>query len=471
MNSERSNSAKSTRKNVVKALALAVALTAWAHLPVRGATDESGDESRKPNVILILADDMGLGDLACLNGGRNRTPNLDRLKEESVWFGRAYSASPVCAPARAALLTGRYPHRTGAVTLNMEKYPELARLRKDETTMADVFRAGGYVTGLIGKWHSGLGGEYHPLARGFDEFEGFVGHLYVPSYFDYKLDVQDRTQSFANRYLTTDLSARAVDFVRRHKDEPFFLHLAHYAPHRPIEAPEERIEPYLDRGQDRKTATIYAMIEILDDGIGDLLAELDRLGLRDDTIVIFSSDNGPDPVVGPRFNLGLRGAKYTVYEGGIHVPFMIRRSRRFGPGQRDEIVHFTDVLPTLIELCNLKTPGGRKLDGHSLAPVLSAPGKGLPGRRFWQWNRAVPRYSHNAAMREGDWKLVRPSVTRNVPKGESDLRAVLYNLASDPAESRDVAAEHPERAARMAAALDAWCKEVERDRTRPATTE
>ncbi len=421
----------------------------------------------KPNVILILADDMGLGDLGCLNDGRTRTPQLDRLKGQSVWFKQAYSAAPVCAPARAALLTGRYPHRTGAVTLNMEKFPKLARIRKDETTMADVFRSSGYVTGLIGKWHSGLGREYHPLARGFDEFQGFLGHLYAPSYFDYRLDIQDRTQSFSDRYLTTDLSKRAVGFVRRHKQEPFFLHLAHYAPHRPIEAPEERITPYLDRGFDRETATVYAMIEIMDEGIGELLAELDRLGLEDNTIVIFSSDNGPDPLVNARFNLQLRGCKYTVYEGGIHVPFMVRWPKRFSPGERNDVIHFTDVLPTLIDLCELKAPSDLKLDGGSLAPVLSGEQKGLPGQRFWQWNRKVPRYSHNAAVREGDWKLVRPYVTRSIPKKKSKRPVVLYNLASDPTESRDVAGEHPERVSRMAADLEAWAKEIEEDRRRP----
>ncbi|MEM7011656.1 MAG: sulfatase-like hydrolase/transferase [Verrucomicrobiota bacterium] len=166
--------------------------------------------AEKPNVVLILADDMALEDLSSLNSGLSRTPNLDTLKSSSVWLSRAYSASPVCAPARAALLTGRFPHRTGAVTLNMKKHPKLARIQLDETTITDVFRANGYKIGLIGKWHSGLGLEYHPLSRGFDEFEGFIGHLYVPSYFDFKLDIGREIKAFPNRYLTTDLSNRAA---------------------------------------------------------------------------------------------------------------------------------------------------------------------------------------------------------------------------------------------------------------------
>ncbi len=425
---------------------------------------------KRPNVILILADDMGLGDLSCLNGDRSRTPSLDRLKAEGLWFGRAYSGSPVCVPARAALLTGRYPQRTGAVTLNTDNYPGLTRLHRDETTMADVFRAGGYRTGLVGKWHLGAGRDYHPLARGFDEFEGFVAgspaNPYVESYFRYRLDIQDRTQTFSDRYLTADLTARAVEFVRRHRDKPFFLHLAHYAPHRPLSAPKERIQPYLEQGLDEKTATVYAMIEIMDEGIGELLAELQRLDLAKDTIVIFTSDNGPDPLAGERFNADLRGTKYTVYEGGIHVPFMIRWPRRFGPGDRDTVVHFTDLLPTLVELCDLTAPRGVRLDGASFAAALTGAEPCLPAQRFWQWNRAEPRYSHNAAVRHGDWKLVRPFVTRNVPKAESDEDPLLYNLASDPRESQDLARKHPKRVASMQSALDAWCQGIERDRLR-----
>ena len=196
----------------------------------------SADE--RPNVILILADDMAIGDLSSSNGGRSRTPQLDQLAKRSVRFTQAYSASCVCAPARAALLTGRYPHRTGVVTLNMNRYPELTRLRREETTIADVLKANGYVTGLIGKWHCGLGADYHPLRRGFDEFEGFSGSQEL-SYYQYTLDVGGKTVEVKDNYLTDDLSRRAIAFVRRHRDRPFFLHLAHYAPHRPLEAPAQ----------------------------------------------------------------------------------------------------------------------------------------------------------------------------------------------------------------------------------------
>ncbi|MEW4490609.1 arylsulfatase [Thalassoglobus sp. JC818] len=442
---------------------LLFAIEAYSEVLAKSPLDQT-----RPNVILILADDMALGDLSCLNGNRTKTPHLDQLKEESVWFSQAYSGSPVCAPARAALLTGRYPHRTGVVTLNMVDYPELTRLRLDETTMADIFRKNGYRTGLIGKWHLGLGSEYHPLNRGFDVFEGFSGHLYVPNYFKYKLQVQNETQQFQDRYLTDDFTDRAINFVTQNAERPFFLHLAHYAPHRPLGAPEEKIRYFLEQGFDKQTSTVYAMIEVLDEGIGRLLYQLDELGIREQTLILFASDNGPDPVIAERFNLNLRGTKYMVNEGGIHVPLMVNWKKTFAPHVIDRPVHFTDVLPTLIEVCRLEHSPTNRLDGVSFVTSLTTES---PAERntplFWQWNRTTPRYSHNASIREGNWKLVRPFVTRNVPKGDSSEPAELFNLEQDPFETNDLSASEPELTQRMLQQLQDWSNEVESSRTRP----
>lgn len=418
-------------------------------------------QERPANVILILADDMGLGDISLHNGGLNRTPRLDRLVEESAWFTRAYSGSPVCTPSRAALLTGRYPHRTGAVTLNMQRYPELSRLHKSEKTMADVFADNGYATALVGKWHLGDGPEYHPLQRGFQEFEGFKGYDVPDNYFNYRLDIQGEYQEFSGHYLTDNLTERAIKFVERRREGPFFLHLAHYAPHRPLSAPEELIEEYRKQGFNDSTATVYAMIEIMDRGIGELLDALDRLGLRQNTIVIFASDNGPDPLEGERFNHGMRGTKYTIYEGGIHVPFLVNWPGAVEPGEHSEVIHFTDVLPTLAELCGLKLPSGLQPDGGSMAGLLLGKESKLPQYRFWQWNRGVPWYSHNAAILEGDWKLVRPYVTRGVPDGESAEKPVLYNLKEDPQEQHDLSEMEPLRYDIMRIKLEQWRREVE----------
>lgn len=435
----------------------------------RSFSGETSEAADRPNVILILADDLALGDLARRNGGISRTPNLDRLAAESVRFTQAYSASCVCAPARAALLTGRYPHRTGVVTLNMNRFPELTRLKLDETTIADVLGSNGYVTGLIGKWHCGHGDDYHPLKRGFQEFEGFSGSQDL-SYFKYTLDVAGKDVAVDDDYLTDDLSRRAIEFVRRHRERPFFLHVAHYAPHRPLEAPADLIRFYRDKGLDESTATIYAMIEVMDRGIGELLDELDRLKLSSKTLVIFASDNGPDPIPGKRFNEKRRGMKYEVYEGGIRVPLFVRWPGKLKPGDRNQAIHFIDLFPTLLEVCGIDHQPQLPIDGVSLRDVLFD-NSALPARHlFWQWNRGTPNYTHNAAVRDGRWKLVRPFVTRNIPKGDSTAPATLYRIASDRGEDADLSAGDPDRRSAMIKALEKWSASVENDRRRNRRT-
>ncbi|WPP51887.1 sulfatase-like hydrolase/transferase [Catalinimonas niigatensis] len=423
---------------------------------------------KKPNVILIMADDMGIGDLSAFNDGMSRTPHLDKLLETGVWFSQAYSASCVCTPARAALLTGRYPHRTGAVTLNMELYPTLNRIHLGIPTIADIFSENGYVTGLIGKWHTGDGPAYHPLKRGFQEFVGFKGYD-VPSYFNFKLDVQGVYQQMEDQYLTDVLTAYALDFVQKYKQQPFFLNLAYFAPHRPLDAPQKTINYYLDKGYNSNIETIYAMIEVMDQGIGKLMNALDQLGIRESTIVFFVSDNGSDPLTGERFNIKIKGEKYTVYEGGIRVLFIVQWKDRLQASVRNEMVHFTDILPTLMEICHLDTPEQLPLDGRSMSGVLFGKEEetaSIP--RFWQWNRGTPYYSHNAAMREGEWKLVRPFVTRNLPESESIEKPVLYNLKEDPYETQDVSKSHPDIYNKMCVLLEEWSRQVELDRIRSA---
>lgn len=421
-----------------------------------------------PNVIVILADDMAIGDIATFNKGITRTPTLDRLIAEGLWFDRAYSGSPVCAPSRAALLTGRYPHRTGVVSLTLSTEPMLTRLKRDETTIADIFAANGYHTGLVGKWHTGLGEGYGPVARGFQEVAVFHGSD-NGGYNRYVLHTDDdmtEKPKPQDRYLTDELNQRAIAFVRRHASEPFFLHLAHYAPHRPLQAPQEVIDPYMKAGFEQDVATIYAMIEIMDRGLGELMATLETLGLRERTLVIFASDNGPDMLVPKRFNLDLRGSKYTTYEGGIHVPFIMHWPGTIQPGKRSDLVHFTDVLPTLMEVCGLKHQPPLPIDGRSFATLLKDGATLSTPPRFWQWNRHEPNYTHNAAMRDGPWKLVKPFVTKDKIEGDSDAPLQLYNLDNDPAEAVDLATQQPVRLRTMREALDAWSRDVEKDRNR-----
>ncbi|MGB7324813.1 MAG: sulfatase-like hydrolase/transferase [Rubripirellula sp.] len=432
-----------------------------------GLTADGLSSSRPPNVILILADDLATGDLGSGDGRPSRTVHLDRLAAQSVRFSQAYSASCVCAPARAALLTGRYPHRTGVVTLNMNQYPVMTRLRRDEQTIADLLRRAGYVTGLIGKWHVGLGNGFHPLDRGFDEYEGFSGSGDA-GYYEYSLDVQGEVRRVTDRYLTDDLNDRAIDFVRRHRDQPFFLHLAHYAPHRPLEAPPENIKKFSEQGFNESTSTIYAMIEVMDRGIGRLLKELDDLDLASETVVVFASDNGPDPLTGERFNHDLRGTKYQINDGGIRVPLFVRWPGVLAPGQRNQQVHFVDLLPTILDLTGLDaTTTANPLDGQSFAGLLRDPSADFSPTRFWQWNRGRPNYTHNAAVRAGNFKLVRPFVTRGSKVQDSSLPAELYDLDSDPTESTNIAAEYPDLVQELERDLQRWSDEVENDRVRP----
>jgi arylsulfatase A len=423
---------------------------------------------QKPNVILILADDMGVGDMSYANGGISRTPNLDKLKGESVWFNSGYSASAVCAPARAALLTGKYPHRTGVVSLSMSKNPELTSLKRSETTIADMFKQNGYKTGLIGKWHLGTGEYYRPMKRGFQETAYFTG---VKTYYDYKLDINGTSKDYQGDYLTDVLTQHTLDYLDRNKNSPFFLHLAYYSPHRPLGAPEDIINYYRSKGLDENTSKVYAMIEVMDKGIGQILRKLDDLNIRENTIVIFTSDNGPDPLTGNRFNAGLTGRKYSVHEGGIRVPFLFNWKNKLAARSTDELAHFCDVVPTLIDICNLKVSKNvsNELDGGSLYPTLRGKSSdNLPSLRYWQWNRGIPHYTHNAALRDAEWKLMFPTVTRNEVTAESTRKPVLYNLKNDPTESKDVSEANKIRYDAMKIKLEAWTKKMELERLKNA---
>ena len=452
----------------------------------------------KPNVVVVIADDMGYGDLSRFNDGRCRSPHLDALADEGVCLTQHYSGSPVCAPARASLLTGRYPHRTGAIDTLQGR--GLDRIALSETTIADCFRAAGYRTGLVGKWHNGaLDQRYHPNARGFDEFVGFSGGF--SDYYDYWLDSNGREAAGDGRYLTDVLTEHAVSFVRRHSRTPFLLVVAYNAPHFPMQAPQELVDAYLDRGEMLGAALTYAMIEAMDAGIGRIDETLADVGVRNDTVVFFTSDNGPylgevNGVSLDRFNFGLRGAKHYVFEGGIRVPAIIRWPDRVAGGRMlNDVTHFTDWLPTLARACGAPEVGALPLDGEDVFVVLEGGERDTEPVRFWQNNRYAPRPEGNAAMRDGDWKLVRPTIpstmkvtdgdraidralnghlperarsvdTSPLPEFELDQRpdTLLFDLAADPFEQHDLAAAHPDRVARMTAALDGWFEEVEAER-------
>lgn len=453
----------------------------------------------RPNVILVLADDMGYGDFGIFSDGSPKTPTLDQLVKDGVCLTQHYSASPVCAPARAGLLTGRYPHRTGAIdTLEARG---LDRLSLDEVTIGDIFKSAGYITGLIGKWHLGaIDPRYHPNARGFDEFIGFRGGW--SDYYQWYLDYNGRIVKSDGRYLTDVFTQETIEFIRRHRKEPFFLHLAYNAPHFPFQAPEEDLRPFLEAGKFTKAVSlIYAMIYRMDRGISAILEELRTLGLEENTIFIFTSDNGPQfggegDMCTTRYNANFRGCKTNVYEGGIRVPGIIRwpAGGLTGGKMNDNFVHFTDWLPTLCSMTGVKTPNNIFLDGQDVSSLLLERKGDYSLKRFWQWNRYEPIVTFNSAIRDGRWKLVRPPIPEvfRITKedGEMDRRIKyypeefkdiyrgplpklilpnplapqLFDIEKDPYEMNDLATQYPQIVERMLSELEEWFNEVENER-------
>lgn len=455
-------------------------------------------DSKCPNVVFILADDMGYGDFSAFNGGLSHTPTLDALLKEGVCFSQQYTASPVCNPSRAALMTGRYPHRTGSI--DTLEWRGLERLALREITIADLFKSAGYATGLIGKWHLGAyDPRYHPNARGFDEAVCFRGGMH--DYYQWRIEYNDRVVRADGRYLTDVWTEEAVRFIERHRDEPFFLHVTYNAPHTPLQAPEEEVRPFAETGRFNKgVSTLYGMINRMDSGIARILEALDRCGLRDNTLLMFTSDNGPQfggqgDECTTRFNCQLHGAKGSTYEGGIRVPMIVRWPAAGVGGGREihEMVHFCDWFPTILAAAGLSVPADRKIDGVNVLPILRGEKGQVETRRFWQWNRYTPLVTCNAAMRDGDWKLVRPAIREamQVPdiqwlrvsmyeyeyflehgliRGEPERQvpppppAELYNIREDPLEQENLAARYPERVRRMLAELETWFEEVEAER-------
>ena len=466
--------------------------------------------SSKPNIVLMVADDMGYGDFGLYSGGRVHTPVLDELASQGLRFSQHYAGSAVCSPSRAALLTGRYPIRTGAIT--PQEVLGNDRISLSESTIADSFKAAGYATGMVGKWHNGaLDPRFHPNARGFNEFAGFRGGW--ADYYDWILDRNGQFERSDGRYLTDVLADEAVSFINRHQSSPFFLMVTWNAPHSPLQAPEEVTQRYVDAGFEHGIALIYAMIEVMDRGIGKVQQALNDAGVEDDTLLMFTSDNGPafthryDQVPdgvsldGSRFNAGFAGAKGSVYEGGIRVP-MIARWANGLPQEREitDQICFTDWLPTLHSFAGVDRVGEKPLDGHDFSDVIRGDTAQVPPNRFWQWNGDSPIGTTNAAMRCGDWKLVRPAldisyateadkkladdyILKDIeykyhPENISEIfdwpepekiipeppQPELYDLASDPGEENNIASDNPQIVTRMRTELESWFEEVESER-------
>jgi arylsulfatase A-like enzyme len=403
---------------------------------------------RRPNVVLIMTDDQGFGDVSIHGNDKLKTPNMDRVGREGVRFTQ-FHVNPVCSPTRASLMTGRYYYRTGVV----DTYLGRSMMHADEVTLAEMLGNAGYRTGLFGKWHLGDNYPMRPGDQGFQESVAIKGGgLGQPSdfpgggsYTDPILLHNGKPTRYKG-YCTDIYVNEALKFIQSNRDRPFFVYLPTNSPHTPLEIDQTYVEPFRKAGLDEVTAKIYGMVTEVDKNVGRVLKALDDWKLTENTIVIFMTDNGPQQ---KRWNAGMRGQKGTVYEGGIRVPFFLRWPAVIKPGTTvDRLAGHIDVVPTLLEACGASPAANVKIDGRSLMPLLKNPGTAWQDRTmFFQWHRGdAPELYRACAARNQRWKLV---------NGKE-----LYDLESDSAESKDVSAEHPEIVARLRAEYESWFKDV-----------
>ena len=411
-------------------------------------------EARKPNIVVILTDDQGWGDLS-LNGNTNlRTPNVDSLARDGASFDRFY-VCPVCSPTRAEFLTGRYHPRGGVFSTSTGG----ERLDLDEMTIAESFKASGYATGAFGKWHNGMQYPYHPNGRGFDEFYGFCsGHW--GDYFSPPLEHNGKIVR-GKGYMTNDFTERAMNFIAARKDRPFFAYLAYNTPHSPMQVPDKGWNRFgnkelgkLHREPKREniphTRAALAMCENIDWNVGRLLRKLDDLGIADNTIVVYFCDNGPN---GYRWNGGMKGRKGSTDEGGVRSPLLVRWPVRIAPGKRvDQISAAIDLLPTLTDLAGIPVRSKKPLDGVSVKSLLLEPGSRTFG------DRPLPGgHGDSDRMIFSTW---RGRVSVRTQRYRLDNKGGLFDMVEDPGQRREISKREPRIAAKLRAAVKAWQEKV-----------
>ena len=416
----------------------------------------------KPNFVVILTDDQGYGDIGIHGNEQIRTPNLDRLARESIEFTRFY-VEPVCAPTRAALMTGRYHYRTGVIHTSRGG----AKMHGEEVTVAERLREEGYRTGMFGKWHLGDNYPMRPMDQGFEQAlwhkSGGIGQSpdSPNSYFDPGLWRNGKIEK-ARGYCTDVFFEAAIEFISERPGEPFFVYLPTNAPHTPLEVADERWKPYADAGLDETTARVYAMVENIDENFGRLLAKLDELGLRRRTYIVFLSDNGPQQ---QRYTAGLRGRKGSTYEGGIRA-LSFWQGPGLEPRRVDRIAAHVDLAPTLLDLAGVAPKDS--FDGRSLRPLLYGDEADWPERtHFAQVHRGLePARYQNAAVETDRWKLVLgPGAFNDESWAYSgDPPVELYDLDADPGEEHDLSASKPAVTSDLKSRYEAWFADVESSR-------
>lgn len=420
--------------------------------------------SRPPNIVFVLTDDQGYGDIARLGNPVIKTPNLDRLHDESARF-TDYHVSPTCAPTRTALLTGRHEFQSGVTHTILER----ERMSLKSTTFAQVLQTAGYTTGIFGKWHLGDAEPYQPNHRGFDEVFihgcGGIGQDYPGTcsdapgntYFNPTIrhnGVFERTQG----YCTDVFFSQALRWIeeKSHADRPFFVYIPTNAPHEPLVCPEEYQRMYKGKGLPEQTEKYFGMVTNIDDNVGKLMSRLVDWGLEKNTLLIFMTDNGGTGGVRV-FNAGMRGAKGTPYQGGTRVPAFFRWGDRFKPGDRKQLAAHVDIFPTLVELAGAKVPAGLKLEGRSLVPLLQDANAPWPDRIVfthvgrWPVGQVAAAKYLKCRMRTAQYSMVNQG---------PEKKWELYDIQADPGEKTNIAVQHPDVIRRLDTAYDAWWAEI-----------
>ncbi|MDF1746130.1 MAG: arylsulfatase [Gimesia sp.] len=424
------------------------------------AASGANENLARPNVILILSDDQGYGDIGFHGNPKIKTPHLDRMAKEGIELSRFY-CSPVCAPTRASLMTGRYYYRTGVIHTSRGG----AKMHGDEVTIAELLKEAGYKTGIFGKWHLGDNYPMRPEDQGFEETlvhkSGGIGQSpdQPNSYFDPWLWKNGKKRKTVG-YCTDVFFKAALDFIDQHKtgEQPFFVYLPVNAPHTPLEVDQTYWKPYQKAGLNETTARVYGMVSNLDENIGKLMAFLKTSELMDSTIVVFVGDNGPQQ---KRFTAGLRGRKSWTYEGGIRVPFLAHWQGQFQKGVKsDQIAAHIDIMPTLLSLTKTPRPENLILDGIDLSDLLSGKDAKLPSRSlFFQVHRGLtPKRYQNSAVVTQKFKLVSYPGTfgnENLMLNVEPLLE-LYDLSVDPEEKHNLITSQPETVESLRRQYEAW---------------
>lgn len=438
---------KQTRREFLRTVSLSAA-SAGALL-VRPNSTALGrtrrGKKRRPNIVVIISDDMGYRDLGCYGCKDIKTPGIDSIARNGIRLTNGYVSCPVCSPTRAGLATGRYQQRFGH-EYNTGPPPgglrENVGLPLSEMTIAEVLKSAGYVTGAVGKWHLGMAPRFHPFKRGYDEFFGFLhgGHSYVEPGLETFNPILRGTEPVDEKdYLTDAFTREAVAFIERHRSERFFLYLAYNAVHTPMQGPERHNDSF-EYITSPKRRVYAGMLTAMDEGIGKVLAKLRELGLEKDTLLFFVNDNGGPTLANGSDNGPLRGTKGTMFEGGIRVPFVIQWPGRLEAGAvYEQPAIALDILPTAAAAAGAELPKDRQIDGVNLLPYLSGRKKTRPhDMLFW-------RSGQNHAMRKDDLKLVKMG-----------SETALFDLASDIGESRDLSSERPDFLRGMKGEFEKW---------------